>query len=365
VRVGPAPPSTIDRTGFDAFARSIPSATLSITLSVRVFIFSGRFSGTIETLPFSSSRTTGSPIGLSFGAFGVGRVGYAREMDPLLNVRPLPGAPFGVEILDAKLATLLSPDAMDAWHAQLAEHQLVVFRELALEAEEQVTLLATLGEPLVENPAGRLYQFVSNTHNEGILGDERFAYHSDHAFMDVPIDVISLYGLEVPDTGTSTRFVNGVTAARALPADLREKLEGRRARHSIDPDGRHEDVAVRGPRRPAEAIHAFHPMLWSVSRNPDPVLYVSEQQSDLVEGLDEAESVALIERAFAHLYADDFSYAHRWREADLVLWDNRALQHARDAVPAGASRNLRRVSIGGTSVFEYFRDVVGWDGDAS
>ena len=106
-------------------------------------------------------------------------------------------------------------------------------------------------------------------------------------------------------------------------------------------------------------------MLWSVSRNPDPVLYVSEQQSDLVEGLDEAESVALIERVFAHLYAGDFSYVHRWRETDLVLWDNRALQHARDAVPAGASRNLRRVSIGGTSVFEYFRDVVGWDGDAS
>jgi len=54
VRVGPAPRSTIDRTGFDAFARSIPSATLWIKPSVRVFIFFGRFSGTIATLPFSS-----------------------------------------------------------------------------------------------------------------------------------------------------------------------------------------------------------------------------------------------------------------------------------------------------------------------
>ena len=91
------------------------------------------------------------------------------------------------------------------------------------------------------------------------------------------------------------------------------------------------------------------------------MLYVSEQQTDLVEGLEEEESAALVEALFAHLYSDAFTVVHEWREGDLVVWDNRALQHARDAVPAGVSRNLRRVSVGGTSVFEYFRDVVGWD----
>ena len=274
-----------------------------------------------------------------------------------LNLRPLDEA-FGAEILGAEPEVLLTPGAQQAWHAALAERQLLVFRDLALRAEQQEALAASLGTPLVENPSGRLHQFVSNTHEDGILGDEGFAYHSDHAFMDDPIDVISLYGLEVPTEGTTTRFVNGVTAARALPSSLRERIETRNARHTIDPSGAHEDVAVRGPRRPADAIGAWHPILWQGSRSPDPTLYVNEQQTDCVEGLPEPESAALIEAIFDHLYEGTFTYVHEWREGDLVVWDNRALQHARDAIPRGVSRNLRRVSIGGTSVFEFFRDVV-------
>lgn len=278
-------------------------------------------------------------------------------MAPSLNLRPLPEA-FGAEILDANADALASDAATEAWHAALAAHQLLVFRDLPLSAEEQIALAATLGEPLVENDSGRRHQFVSNRHEEGILGDERFAYHSDHAFMDDPIDVISLYGLEIPLGGSATRFVNGVAAARALPDALRTRLEGRRARHTIDPSGRHGDVAVRAPRRPEEAIGAWHPILWDGSRSPDPILYVNEQQTDRVEGLDGAESDALIEALFAHLYGGPFTYVHTWREGDLVLWDNRALQHARDAIPPKETRNLRRVSVGGTSVFEFFRASV-------
>jgi len=278
-----------------------------------------------------------------------------------LELHPIPRASFGAEVAEAALDALLATEATEAWHRALADHQIVVFRGLALEADGQVALATTLGEPLVESPTGRTYQFVSNSHEEGILGDERFAYHSDHAFMNEPIDTISLYALEVPAEGTSTRFVNAVAAARALPDDLRSRLEGRSARHSIDPASRHEDVAVRAPRRPPDAIHSFHPILWEASRSADPVLYMSEQQTDLIEHLEETESAALIERVFDHLYCGRFTYEHEWHQGDLVVWDNRALQHARDAIPEGSTRNLRRVSVGGTSVFEYFRDVVGWE----
>ena len=166
-----------------------------------------------------------------------------------LELHPIPRASFGAEVAEAALDALLATEATEAWHRALADHQIVVFRGLALEADGQVALATTLGEPLVESPTGRTYQFVSNSHEEGILGDERFAYHSDHAFMNEPIDTISLYALEVPAEGTSTRFVNAVAAARALPDDLRSRLEGRSARHSIDPASRHEDVAVRAPRK--------------------------------------------------------------------------------------------------------------------
>ena len=55
-------------------------------------------------------------------------------------------------------------------------------------------------------------------------------------------------------------------------------------------------------------------------------------------------------------------------EGDLVIFDNRALQHARDAPGREATRTLRRVVVGGSSVIEFFRmkdgRVVGSNRDA-
>ena len=44
------------------------------------------------------------------------------------------------------------------------------------------------------------------------------------------------------------------------------------------------------------------------------------------------------------LYAPDNVYTHRWQPDDLLIWDNHALQHARD-VPGESPRTLRRVAI--------------------
>lgn len=275
------------------------------------------------------------------------------------EIRDLEG-PFGAEILGWDATSQPAEDTTHAWHAALDGHQLLVFRDLELDAEGHVALAATLGPPLIENDSGRAYQFVSNTHEEGILGDERFAFHSDHAFMEDPIEIISLYGLEIPKAGSQTRFVNCALAAKKMPASLQESVSGRSARHIIDPAAESGAVAFRGPRRKDSLPHAYHPILWDGARRKAPVLYVSEQQTDLVEGLDGEESDALIEKLFAHLYSGDFTYVHEWREGDLVVWDNRALQHARDAIPNAARRNLRRVSVGGTAVHEYFRKHTKW-----
>ena len=282
-------------------------------------------------------------------------------MSTSLDIRRLPGS-FGVEVVGADRDELLGGgeapgvgDVSREWHGALKVHQLVIFRGLELDAADQVALLATLGEPLVENETGRPYQFVSNYHDEGILGDEAFAYHSDHAFMPDPIEVISLAGLEIPESGTQTRFVNAVLAAKALPTELRDRIRDCQARHIIDPESQSDVIPVRRPRLSDHLPHAYHPILFAAARCDEDVLYVSAQQTDLIENLDDQESREIIEALFGHLYQSDFQYAHHWKKNDLVIWDNRALQHARDAVPAGTRRNLRRVSVGGTSVFDYFR----------
>jgi alpha-ketoglutarate-dependent taurine dioxygenase len=52
---------------------------------------------------------------------------------------------------------------------------------------------------------------------------------------------------------------------------------------------------------------------------------------------------------------DANAYEHEWREGDLVVWDNLALQHSRRAIPLSrGERTFRRVAVcaGGNGVQE-------------
>ena len=262
----------------------------------------------------------------------------------------------GAEVLGYDFSQPQSAEATRAWQEALDKFQLLVFRDAFLDATAQVAFIETLGDALIENEAGRAYQFVSNTHQEGILGDESFAFHSDHAFMPDPIEFISLHAMDIPPGGTETRFTNALAAAHDLPDDQRETLAPLRARHIIDPAGKSTDIPVQRPRLPDDLPHAYHPVLTQHPRTREHILYVSEQQTDQIESLPEDDSRTLIESLFEHLYSPPYAYQHEWRTGDLLVWDNLSLQHARDAVPPGVNRTLRRVSVGGTSVYTYFKE---------
>jgi taurine dioxygenase len=74
------------------------------------------------------------------------------------------------------------------------------------------------------------------------------------------------------------------------------------------------------------------------------VLYITAMQTDSIVGCSEDESEALLGACWSTLYAPDNVYEHFWQVGDLVVWDNLALQHARDAVQG--RRTLRRVPVG-------------------
>ena len=271
-----------------------------------------------------------------------------------IEVRPLSPA-MGVEILGCDSGTRPDRETAELLRSALDEHQLLLLREQTLDSDAQVALLETFGRTLVESDDGRRFLYISNTREDGILGEGRLEFHSDHAFMEEPIETISLYGLEVSADCGRTHFANGLRAAQTLPKPLRKRATTLRARHIIDPAAAADSVACRGPRLPDALPHALHPILWQHPRKDEPILYVSEQQTDCVESLDKAESRTLLEELFAHIHSPEFAYVHEWREGDLVIWDNLALQHARDATGREAARTLRRVSVGGTSVIDFFR----------
>jgi taurine dioxygenase len=46
-----------------------------------------------------------------------------------------------------------------------------------------------------------------------------------------------------------------------------------------------------------------------------------------IDGMDRTQGKALVDRLVEYATAPRFQLAHKWREGDLVLWDNRCTLH--------------------------------------
>jgi taurine dioxygenase len=173
----------------------------------------------------------------------------------------------------------------------------------------------------------------------------RLLYHSDMMWREDISQLLSLYGVEVEEPSTPTMFVSAAHAWRTLPEHLRARVEGRFAEHGQDATyqdraGGDADVLTatfKDDERLKLPIGHRHP------RTGATLLYVCQQMTHGVADLSRAESEALLEELFEHLYRPEFVIQHRWRKGDLVAWDNIALQHARPNVKAeGPARTLRK-----------------------
>lgn len=247
-------------------------------------------------------------------------------------------APFGVE---ADPDLILKPT--EAGCAQLRrmfdEQGMLIFRDLEpLDLAGQIEVCSIFG-PVMDTPWENFY--VSNSRPDGFLGAQPLLWHHDLTYLPVPYLGGSLHALEVDDDSTSTQFVSGLDAWRRLPDALRERIDGLNALHIKLKVFDRRNVLTDLEPGDVGAVHAVAPRH---ERTGERYIFVNGSYTDSIIGLSRAESDALLEALFACTYVDEHVYEHRWRRGDLVIWDNRTIQHARGEV-GKAIRTLRRVSI--------------------
>jgi taurine dioxygenase len=245
----------------------------------------------------------------------------------------------GAEVVDLDLG------APDELQAALWEHHLLLLRGRELSDDEHLTYAGAFG-PIAGERSGPI-GIVSNVRPDGVLGSDRATWHSDYMFFPRPYEAISLYGLDIPDGGTQTSYVNGVLAARTLPDDLRRRLAGLQSRAVAALGGSLTDgIRYRTGRCDGIDPHQLRPVLWPHHATGEEIVAAWHQQTDALLPLEQDESVALLDELFTHLYAPGHTYVHEWQPHDLVLWDNHALQHSRPEVGVERPRSLRRVCVG-------------------
>jgi len=236
----------------------------------------------------------------------------------------------------------------------LDHHCLLHFEGQVLTYDEQVDVSAWFGKATREKTPS----ILSPDPELGGLGRKELAFHSDMSCCE-PLDAISLYALDVDEGRTSTLYVDALGAAARLPEHLRERLRGLHALH-LWPTLASSSERQRGQWDIPEGWPgAEHPVLLTHPRSGREILYANASQTERIVELDAGEGEALIRELFTWLYDPDFIHEHAWKNGDLVIWDNLALQHGRRPIPEGARRNLQRVSVGndpyGRNMPEEFR----------
>jgi taurine dioxygenase len=282
-----------------------------------------------------------------------------------LEIKPLSPA-LGAEISGVDLRDELSAETVakiiDAWH----EHLVLLFRNQDLSEDDQIRFARHFGALQKRTrPAEAINEYghtkypeltmlVSNIRENGkligSLPDGEMHFHSDQCYLEKPATGTFLYAIEVPSAGGDTLFLNMYKAYETLPADIKARIDGRKALNAYLYDS--TTRAVNGTKVDFTAHpHYVQPIVRTHPATKRKALYVNRLMTFTVEGLDDEDGSALLNTLFDHMERVQFIYAHHWRVGDLVLWDNRCTLHARTDFSDRERRMLRRYVVMGDRVY--------------
>jgi taurine dioxygenase len=275
---------------------------------------------------------------------------------PRLDIRPLSPA-LGAEILGVDLAQPLDDATfakiLAAWH----QHGLIVFRDQTFDEDQQVEFGRRFGpvapwSRFADKQSGQhpYIMLVTNMKKDGqfvgSLPEGEIEFHSDGIYIEQPSAATMLHAKAIPATGGDTAFANLYTAYDTLPADLKAKLDGKKALHAFTYNSQKADE--NDSKKAAEDVASFaHPIFRTHPDTGRKALYVNRLMTQEIVGLPPEESRQILAVLFDHIERPEFIYEHKWRVGDVLLWDNRCLVHARRDFPAQELRLMRRLTIAG------------------
>jgi len=184
----------------------------------------------------------------------------------------------------------------------------------------------------------------------GSLGSGEAEWHTDMSYLTCPPDASMLLALELPESGGNTSLAGMNEALRCLPQSLRREIENRAIKH----DGTYNSggmlrQGVRQDDNPVTCEGTAHPIVCVHPETGVETLYLGRRRNAHISGLPLEESEALLDELWAHATKPVFQFEHRWREGDLLLWDNRCTLHKRGSFDANSRRVMHRTQIAGST----------------
>jgi len=261
-----------------------------------------------------------------------------------LAVHPVtPG--FAAEIGDADLSRPLSAQDAKTIIDAFNRYSVLVFPDQHLDADQHLEfaqifgpLEESIGKHIKDNGARIRTELsdVSNLKADGQLmeADNRMRmmqlgnriWHTDSSFRRVPARASLLYGRTIPPVGGHTEFADCRAAYDELPEVMKSRLEGLVAEHSLFTSRARLGFTDFSDEERAAMPPSLQLLVRAIAESGRKSLYLAAHAGRII-GMPEAEGRALIDELIEHATQRQFVYSHRWRQHDLVIWDNRCTMH--------------------------------------
>ncbi|HEY0183030.1 MAG TPA: TauD/TfdA family dioxygenase [Rhodopila sp.] len=173
-------------------------------------------------------------------------------------------------------------------------------------------------------------------------------WHSDSSFRAIPAKYSLLSGRIVVDSGGNTEFADMRAAYDALDDRTKAEIEDLVCEHSL--------IYSRGTLGFTELSEdekrMFKPVRQRLVRvhpaSGRKSLYLSSHIGTII-GWPMPEARAFIRDLTEHAVQPRFTYSHKWRQYDLVMWDNRSTMHRVRRFDETKVRDMRRTTVAGDS----------------
>jgi len=282
-----------------------------------------------------------------------------------LTIAPL-DATLGAVVTGVRLADL-DDRTWGAIEAAFHQYAVLVFPGQHLSADEQKAFGRRFGQ-LEDLSGGRAEPGltpISNQKPDGTLLDAEHpvsyilrgneGWHTDSSYMPVAAKASMLSAHVLPSHGGTTEWADMRAAYDALPADLRARVDGLAAHHSLEYS--QAKVGQTGVSS-ASGFYGFHdgpvPLRPLVKIHPAtgrPSLFIG-RHAHAIPGLSDEESEQLLDELMTFACQPPRTYEHHWQVGDIVVWDNRCVLHrARPWDPAEA-RVMKHTRISGDPATE-------------
>ncbi|MGE3620210.1 MAG: TauD/TfdA dioxygenase family protein [Acidimicrobiia bacterium] len=280
-------------------------------------------------------------------------------------IAPLEGTTFGAEVTGVDL-TDLDDRTWGRVEAAFHEYGILIFHDQHFTRDSQIAFGQRFG-PLEINDTGGLRPDVdgkplvldiSNVDEHGVhqadpahpinrfnTGNE--GWHSDSSFREVTAKASILFAIEVPTSGGDTGFADMRAAYDVLPEDLKADLATRQAYHSLKYSqavSRSVDMEV--PERPTDVTGAWHPVVRTHPATGRRSLFVGRHACQL-SGMPVVEGQQLLAELLDGATQPPRIHHHHWSPGDVVIWDNRCIDHQATSYDFGERRVLRHVRVAG------------------